>query len=118
MSKYNNFTFFFFTLKYKLLLPHPTLAKKNYPILFQAKFWCTAYQWISQFCYDLFKVYLKFVVLVQGLREASDLGVTLTHEHLTIQIPSFYTPPKEKLAEKLKDVAFEMQYLGWIRQNP
>ncbi|XP_059156972.1 phosphotriesterase-related protein-like [Physella acuta] len=58
------------------------------------------------------------VITVQGLREASDLGVTLTHEHLTIQIPSFYTPPKEKLAEKLKDVAFEMQYLGWIRQNP
>ncbi|RUS86596.1 hypothetical protein EGW08_005612 [Elysia chlorotica] len=58
------------------------------------------------------------VVTVQGELRPDDLGVTLTHEHLYIQVPSFYTPPKDKLSKTLSTAPFEMKNLGWIRQNP
>ncbi|KAH9492259.1 hypothetical protein Btru_026112 [Bulinus truncatus] len=58
------------------------------------------------------------VVTVTGTKQPEDLGVVLPHEHLIIQIPSFYTPPKEQLSERLQNAPFEMQNLGWIRQNP
>ncbi|CAL1538072.1 unnamed protein product [Lymnaea stagnalis] len=58
------------------------------------------------------------VQTVLGIKEPSDLGVILPHEHLAIQVPSFYTPQKGKLSEKLQNAPFEMQHLGWIRQNP
>lgn len=55
---------------------------------------------------------------VQGAMQPLDLGMALTHEHLYIQVPSFYTPPTDKLSESLSTAPFEMKHLGWIRQNP
>uniref|UniRef100_A0A2C9K1D6 Uncharacterized protein n=1 Tax=Biomphalaria glabrata TaxID=6526 RepID=A0A2C9K1D6_BIOGL len=58
------------------------------------------------------------VITVLGVIKPEDLGVVLPHEHLNIQIPSFYTPPRGQLSEQMQNAPFEMQNLGWIRQNP
>ncbi|GFN96672.1 phosphotriesterase-related protein [Plakobranchus ocellatus] len=58
------------------------------------------------------------IVTVQGVLQPHEAGLTLTHEHLYVQVPSFYTPPKDKVSQALSTAPFEMKTLGWIRQNP
>ena len=54
---------------------------------------------------------------VLGALEPADLGITLTHEHLSLTFDVSYVPAKEE--DKLKELAlFKKVNLGWIRQNP
>jgi len=57
---------------------------------------------------------------VEGVLEPSQLGVTLTHEHLYLKVPSFFTAPTDKDQNSQDNVnaPIEMKNLGWIRQNP
>ncbi|XP_062839863.1 phosphotriesterase-related protein isoform X3 [Anolis carolinensis] len=54
---------------------------------------------------------------VLGLIKPSQLGSTLTHEHLTMSFSCCYYPPppgQEELSEK----SIEMKNLFWLKQNP
>ncbi|XP_058036894.1 phosphotriesterase-related protein isoform X3 [Ahaetulla prasina] len=54
---------------------------------------------------------------VLGLIEPSQLGYTMTHEHLTMGFSCCYYPPppgQEVLSEK----PIEMKHLFWLKQNP
>ncbi|BFZ00056.1 hypothetical protein BsWGS_03095 [Bradybaena similaris] len=57
-------------------------------------------------------------ITVQGIVDPSSLGVVLPHEHLYLELPFFYLPPKNNLSKKLSNAPFELQNLYWIRQNP
>uniref|UniRef100_A0A6J0UNN7 N-acetyltaurine hydrolase n=1 Tax=Pogona vitticeps TaxID=103695 RepID=A0A6J0UNN7_9SAUR len=57
------------------------------------------------------------VQTVLGLMEPSQLGRTMTHEHLTMNFSCCYYPPplgQEVLSEK----PIEMKNLFWLKQNP
>ncbi|KAJ7322278.1 hypothetical protein JRQ81_018565 [Phrynocephalus forsythii] len=57
------------------------------------------------------------VQTVLGLIEPSQLGKTMTHEHLTMSFSCCYYPPplgQEPLSEK----PIEMKNLFWLKQNP
>lgn len=57
------------------------------------------------------------VYTVLGPKDASNTGHILPHEHLSMTFQFMYVPPEEKEA-KMKDAAFSLENLGWIRQNP
>ncbi|XP_044539953.1 phosphotriesterase-related protein [Gracilinanus agilis] len=57
------------------------------------------------------------VQTVLGLVEPSQLGPTLTHEHLTMTFDCCYTPPCPS-EQALSKVSFEMKNLFWIQNNP
>uniref|UniRef100_A0A5F8GUW4 N-acetyltaurine hydrolase n=1 Tax=Monodelphis domestica TaxID=13616 RepID=A0A5F8GUW4_MONDO len=57
------------------------------------------------------------VQTVLGLVEPSQLGQTLTHEHLTMTFDCCYTPPWSG-QEALSKRSFEMKNLFWIQNNP
>jgi len=56
---------------------------------------------------------------VNGVVDPSNLGNTLTHEHLYIKIPNFFTEPigKNNVQDNIH-APFEMKILGWVRHNP
>nr|XP_008167884.1 phosphotriesterase-related protein [Chrysemys picta bellii]XP_008167887.1 phosphotriesterase-related protein [Chrysemys picta bellii]XP_023962058.1 phosphotriesterase-related protein [Chrysemys picta bellii]XP_023962060.1 phosphotriesterase-related protein [Chrysemys picta bellii]XP_023962063.1 phosphotriesterase-related protein [Chrysemys picta bellii]XP_042712643.1 phosphotriesterase-related protein [Chrysemys picta bellii]XP_042712644.1 phosphotriesterase-related protein [Chrysemys pict len=57
------------------------------------------------------------VQTVLGLVEPSQLGCTMTHEHLTMNYSCCYVPPSSG-QEALSDGPIEMKNLFWIKQNP
>lgn len=58
------------------------------------------------------------VMTVEGLIDPTQVGVTLTHEHLYLKVPSFFTKPSDKDGQDHVHAPIEMKNLGWIRQNP
>ncbi|XP_042328374.1 phosphotriesterase-related protein isoform X2 [Sceloporus undulatus] len=57
------------------------------------------------------------VQTVLGLIEPSQLGSTLTHEHLTMNFSCCYSPPPSG-QEALSEKPIEMKNLFWLKQNP
>lgn len=53
--------------------------------------------------------------LVKGELDPHDLGVTLTHEHVSMSFDVCYVEPKEK---ENKNLQFNLKNSSWIRQNP
>lgn len=57
------------------------------------------------------------VQTVLGLIEPSELGRTMTHEHLTMNFSCcYYAPPSSQ--EALSNQPIEMKNLFWLKQNP
>ncbi|XP_060638318.2 phosphotriesterase-related protein isoform X1 [Anolis sagrei] len=54
---------------------------------------------------------------VLGLIKPSQLGSTLTHEHLTMSFSCCYYPPPSG-QEELSEKSIEMKNLFWLKQNP
>ncbi|XP_011862315.1 PREDICTED: phosphotriesterase-related protein isoform X2 [Vollenhovia emeryi] len=52
-----------------------------------------------------------------GSKRLSELGRTLTHEHLALDFRKFYTPPPKHLKRFLDDCP-SLQNIGYIRQYP
>ncbi|CAI5788815.1 phosphotriesterase-related protein isoform X1 [Podarcis lilfordi] len=57
------------------------------------------------------------VQTVLGLVEPSQLGYTMTHEHLTMDYTCCYYPPPSG-QEALSETSIEMKNLFWLKQNP
>lgn len=57
------------------------------------------------------------VQTVLGLIEPSQLGRTMTHEHLTMSFSCCYYPPPSG-QEALSAQPIEMKNLFWLKQNP
>lgn len=55
---------------------------------------------------------------VLGLIDPSQLGCTLTHEHLMIEADDFFITPSSPCDIAKTEIPFAMENLGWIRQNP
>ena len=55
---------------------------------------------------------------VLGPRQPSELGVTLTHEHLLLDYTVGITQPRYCSAEQVRGLKMEMKNLGKIRQFP
>lgn len=53
-----------------------------------------------------------------GLVGPGDLGVTLTHEHLSLRFEVSFVPVANAEEKPQEQLPFEMRHLGWIRQNP
>ncbi len=58
------------------------------------------------------------VVTVLGPVSADELGLTLTHEHLFIDLICYWRPPTEATLLAYADAPVEMGNLGQIRRNP
>ena len=48
---------------------------------------------------------------------ASDLGRTLTHEHMSMRFDVSYVPPREEEKDKTH-LQWTLRNTSWIRQNP
>jgi phosphotriesterase-related protein len=57
------------------------------------------------------------IVTVTGAIEPAELGVTLIHEHVFIDISCYYRPPADLLGQRLTAEPLRMGMLGWVRQN-
>lgn len=57
------------------------------------------------------------VQTVLGLVEPTQLGCTMTHEHLTMSYKCCFVPPSSD-QEALSEGHIEMKNLFWIKQNP
>lgn len=58
---------------------------------------------------------LTYTVL--GSRQLSDLGKTLTHEHIALDFSDFYVPPPNHLKRFLDD-KIELRNVGYVKQYP
>jgi phosphotriesterase-related protein len=54
---------------------------------------------------------------VTGAIQPSELGITLMHEHLFVDLSSLLNVPPEASAQKLARLPFTLENLGWIRYN-
>lgn len=59
----------------------------------------------------------KMVQTVLGPVHPEDLGVTLTHEHLSMDFSALYSPPPAKESH-MADCPFTLENSGWIRRFP
>ena len=57
------------------------------------------------------------VQTVLGLKPPSDLGITLTHEHLLIDLTCYFRMPEEATAKAIVDKPITMEMLGSLRQH-
>ncbi|XP_041986889.1 phosphotriesterase-related protein [Aricia agestis] len=57
------------------------------------------------------------VQTVLGLVDPSELGRTLTHEHLSMEFTHFYRQPPKEIADKF-DTGYVVEKLGYLRQYP
>lgn len=57
------------------------------------------------------------VQTVLGLLDPSQLGRTMTHEHLTMTFECSYCPPSPG-QEHLVNIPMEMKNMFWLNQNP
>ena len=57
------------------------------------------------------------IVTVTGTIDPGELGVTLIHEHVFIDISCYYRPPTDSLGRRLTAQPLRMGILGWVRQN-
>jgi phosphotriesterase-related protein len=57
------------------------------------------------------------VQTVTGTIDPDELGLTLMHEHLFADIRSLINVPSEATAQKLANLPFTLENLGWIRYN-
>ncbi|XP_074642034.1 N-acetyltaurine hydrolase-like [Tubulanus polymorphus] len=60
----------------------------------------------------------KMVQTVLGSIEPSKLGITLPHEHLSIDFDKMYIPPNADEVAGIQNCSWELANVGWIRQNP
>lgn len=58
----------------------------------------------------------KKVQTVTGDVNASELGLTLTHEHLSMDFSLMYVRPEKQ--PHMVNCPFTIQNLGWIQRNP
>ncbi len=58
------------------------------------------------------------VMTVLGPISVEDLGVTLTHEHLLIDVTCYWQPPTEATLRAYAEAPVEIRNLGLIRRNP
>jgi phosphotriesterase-related protein len=58
------------------------------------------------------------VMTVLGPISASELGVTLPHEHILLDITCYWDPPKEAGLQALADAPVNVTNLGLLRRNP
>ena len=56
------------------------------------------------------------VQTVLGLVQPSELGPTMTHEHLYIDFSFMYRPPQDS-AQDLADDPITLENVGWVRYN-
>jgi phosphotriesterase-related protein len=54
---------------------------------------------------------------VTGAIDPAELGVTLIHEHIFIDISCYYRAPSDSLGRSLTEQPLRMGMLGWLRQN-
>jgi phosphotriesterase-related protein len=54
---------------------------------------------------------------VLGPIDPSDLGMTITHEHLLIELSAAYVPPVNEEGRRLTDEPLALDNLGWVRVN-
>ena len=64
-----------------------------------------------------FWVLFFFSIPVLGLVNPTDIGVTLTHEHLSMTYDHAYREPNVG-DEKNVDIPLTLGSLGWVRQYP
>lgn len=57
------------------------------------------------------------VQTVLGAVDPNDLGITLMHEHLFVDLTSLLNIPPEASAQKRARLPFTLENLGWIRYN-
>ena len=57
------------------------------------------------------------VQTVLGLVPPSELGATMTHEHLYIDFSFMYRPAQDSPREEIADACIALENLGWIRRN-
>lgn len=57
------------------------------------------------------------VPTVLGPVDAADLGVTMSHVHLTLDISCWYMPPQDEKAREAAESEFTLDRLGEIRRN-
>ena len=55
---------------------------------------------------------------VLGVIDPAELGVTLTHEHLSLRFEVSFVPVASEGEKCREQLPFAMPNLGWIRQNP
>lgn len=58
-----------------------------------------------------------YIFTVLGSRKISQLGVTLTHEHLSLDFCTFYVPPPRQL-DSLFEKKIQLDNVGFIKQYP
>jgi phosphotriesterase-related protein len=54
---------------------------------------------------------------VLGPIDAADLGATMSHVHLTLDISCWYMPPEDEAARRVAESEFTLDRLGEIRRN-
>lgn len=57
------------------------------------------------------------VQTVVGLVDPGELGVTMPHEHLFVDISSMFDPPTEASDRSRAYAPFSLEHLGWIRMH-
>lgn len=75
------------------------------------------YQIHSCYCYYLVRISLSLCFPVLGAISPSELGRTLTHEHLSMNFEHFYRKPPEALVEHFQTTT-TLKNIGYIRQYP
>ena len=64
----------------------------------------------------------KKIHTIFGLKDPSELGITLTHEHVSLKLDDFYqTPDNEEAkirASLLSTLPWNLKNSHWIRQFP
>ncbi|XP_070555687.1 N-acetyltaurine hydrolase-like [Ptychodera flava] len=55
---------------------------------------------------------------VCGLMDPSDLGITMTHEHLHMTFNVSYVPAEREADMEKTHIPLKLDTIGWIRQNP
>ena len=76
---------------------------------------CTMYYHTTVMCGMHVRVHMCTVL---GAIEPSELGVTLTHEHLLADSGAFMIDPKYVPQSSVADLDLKMENLGMIRQHP
>ena len=62
-------------------------------------------------------VYLKFLPIVSGLVDPSELGIVLPHEQPLVDLTQLLIEP-QYVSDCLADIPITMENLGKIRQYP
>ncbi len=57
------------------------------------------------------------VLTVLGPVDPADLGITITHEHLLIDLSLVFVPPVDEEGRRLAEEPVSLGNLGWIRVN-
>jgi phosphotriesterase-related protein len=57
------------------------------------------------------------VLTVKGPVDASELGITLIHEHVICDISCYYDPPVDPKGKALTNQPLKLSTLGWVRQH-